>query len=131
MCEGEGDGNDKIAAAVGGVQNAMAIRKMKIGGVEGFEIASCDVIDFGGFESVGNVLAVGADILNGGGTGEARNLGEGFDASEIPFAGAGDNGVPIGAAKSIQHVGRVLPSAILPHSLKLAGVPLRTRHPPG
>ena len=49
--------------------------------------------DFG--EDVGNLLTVGADILNRGGTGEAGDFGQSFDTSETFIASVFDNVIPI------------------------------------
>lgn len=74
MVEAESDGNDKIAILLGGVHNRMAVGKMKIGGGKYFEFVSFSVVNAGGNKSVGNILAVGTDILNGSGAGKARDF---------------------------------------------------------
>lgn len=75
----------------------MAVGKMHIGGVESLELAGLSVVDLGADEGVGNVLAVGADILNRGGAGEAGDFAEGFDTGETLIYGVFYDGVPVGA----------------------------------
>ncbi len=40
-------------------------------------------------------MAVGTDVLNGSGAGEAGDFAEGFDAGEAAFAGVGDDVIPV------------------------------------
>ncbi len=54
-------------------------------------------------ESVGDFLAVCADILNGGGGGKSWDFTESFDAGEVEIAGIFDNVIPIFATHNIQY----------------------------
>lgn len=47
-------------------------------------------------------MAVGTDVLDRGGTGEAGDLAEGFDASETALAGISDDVVPVFAAHDFE-----------------------------
>ena len=47
-------------------------------------------------------MAVGADVLDGGGSGESGDFAEGFDASETSFAGIGDDVVPVFATHDFE-----------------------------
>lgn len=66
--------------------------------MEGFEGAGGGVVNFDFGQSVGDFLAVGADVLNGSCAGEAGDFAEGFDAGKAALAGIRDDVVPIFAA---------------------------------
>ena len=61
---------DEITIALGGIENALAIRKVKVGLGECFESLSGRIIDVDAFEYIRNLLTVGTDVLDGSGAGE-------------------------------------------------------------
>ena len=80
----------------------MAVRKLHVGFGEGFELAFFGVVNFGRDESVGEFLAVSADILNRGSSSETWNFAESFDAGKIMTAGKRDYVVPVFAAHDFE-----------------------------
>lgn len=56
------------------------------------------VIDIYTDKSIGDFLAVGTDVLDGGGGGKAGDFAESFDASETLAASVSDDVVPVFAA---------------------------------
>ena len=60
-----------------------------------FESAGGAVIDVGGDEGLGDVLAVGADVLYWGGGGVAGDFTESLDTGKAALAGVGDDVVPV------------------------------------
>ena len=96
----------------------MTVGKMEVGGGESFEFVGFGIVNFGAHENLGNVLAVGTDVLDRGGAGFARDFAEGFDAGKILFACECDGGVPVGAAHDCEeNFWRVLPTAVLGRNL--------------
>ena len=85
-------------AFFGSVEDGFAVGELKIVIGKGFEGAVDGIINGDLNEGVGDILAVGADVLNGGGTGVAGDFTEGFDAGKTAFAGVGDDVVPRFAA---------------------------------
>ncbi len=79
--ERKGDRDDKIAVFFGGIEDALAIGEFKIGVSEGFKSFIRDVVDIDAGEDLGELLSVGADILDGGGSGEAGNFRESLNSS--------------------------------------------------
>ena len=81
---------------------------MKVSGGEGFESAGDGIVGLDGFKSLRNILAVGADVLDGGGGGVAGDAAQGFDAGEVFAASVGDDVVPVFAAHDLNYVEEVL-----------------------
>ena len=95
--EAEGDGGDDVAVAVGGVEDAAAVGEVAVGGREGdegegFAVEGADVGD-----GLGDLLTVGADVLDGRAADEAGDAGEALDAGEVCLADGEGEGVPVGA----------------------------------
>ncbi len=109
--EAEGDGGDEVAAAGGGVEEAgavgeAAIRVGELGEEAGVEVERADSVD-----GLRDLLAVGADVLDGRGAGEAGDAGEALHAGEVEVAGVEDEGVPVeaGGGAEIDVAGEVAP----------------------
>jgi hypothetical protein len=95
--EAEGDCCDDIAAAVRCVEDASAVGEAALGVGEvdelhGFEIEYAD-----GSDSFGDLLAVGADVLDRGSADGAGNAREAFDTADSLFADGENEVVPLDA----------------------------------
>lgn len=112
----------------------MAIGKPKFAVGKCAEGASGSVVDVDTDKCVGDFLAVGTDILDGCGAGEARNLGEGFDAGEAFIDGVFYDIIPVFAAHDLDFE-RVLPDISFPRRplgalrLRAPREPFHVRHP--
>ncbi len=89
------DGNNEVAVFFGSIKNAVTVGKAEVGFGESLESACGGVVDFGFDESVGEFLAVGTDVLDGGGAGEAWDTAQGFNTGEASFASVGHYIVPV------------------------------------
>lgn len=95
--EAKGDGGDDVSIAMDGVEDAAAVGEAALlvrevdEGV-GFEIEGADIDD-----GVGNLLAVGSDVLDGSTADGARDASEAFDTADSLLADCEDKGVPVGS----------------------------------
>ena len=80
----------------------MAVGELHVGFGEGFELAFFGVVNFGRDESVGEFLAVSANILNWSGSSKTWNFAERFDAGKIMTAGKRNYVVPVFAAHDFE-----------------------------
>jgi len=90
------EGND-VAATVGGVEAAAAVAEGAVGGGEGDELERVKVEGADVGDGVGDLLAVGADVLDGRAADSAGDTGEAFDAADSLLADLEDEAVPVGA----------------------------------
>jgi hypothetical protein len=96
--ETEGDAGDDVAAAVGGVETAAAVAEGAVSGGEGYEGGSFGGVEVEGADvgdGVGDLLAVGADVLDGGSADQSGDTGEALDAGDSLLADGEDEGVPV------------------------------------
>ncbi len=92
--QGEIDAGDDVAVPVGGVEDAAAIAegalvRRQVHEAESLKIECMNVAD-----GRRDLLAVGADVLDGGAAGEAGDAGETLDAGEALLAGEADERDP-------------------------------------
>ena len=76
---------------------------MEVGFRQSDKSVSGGIVGFGFDEGVGNVLAVGTDVLDRGGAGEAGDFAHGFDASETFGHGVFDDVVPVVATQDFEY----------------------------
>ena len=81
--EAEGDAGDDVAVAVGGVEDALAVGEVAVGGGEGGEGVGREIEGADGGDGLGDLLAVGSYVLDGGSADEAGDAGEALDAAEV------------------------------------------------
>ena len=98
----QSDRDNEVAAVFGGVENAVTIGKTKFVMCESAKSASGNIVNVNADEGVGDFLAVGADVLDGGGASEAGDFTESFDASEAFIHGVFYDVVPIFAAHDFE-----------------------------
>ena len=99
--EGEVHARDEEAAALGGVEDAGAVGEAALGRGEeaegkGFEVEGVDERD-----GLRDLLAVGADVLDGGGADGAGDAGETLDAGKAGVDGLADEVVPVHAGGDV------------------------------
>lgn len=95
--EAEGYLADDVAIAVSGVEDAAAVGEAALLVGEGDEGESFEVEDADVGDRVGDLLAVGADVLDGRAADAAGNAGEAFDAADSLLTDVEDKVVPLGA----------------------------------
>ena len=76
----------------------MAIGKLKVGFFKSDESASGRIVSLDRFKDIRDLLVVSADVLDGGGGGEAGDFAHGLDAGETLLAGVSDDVIPVFAA---------------------------------
>ena len=92
--QSEADAGDDVAVWSVGVKEAGAVAEVAVGGGEGEEGAAGAIEAADGFDGLGDLLSVGADVLDGGSADEAGDAGEALDAGEVAGDGEVDEGVP-------------------------------------
>jgi hypothetical protein len=95
--EAEDDLGDDVAVAFDGVEDAGAIREAaclvgKFREAEGLEVECAHPCD-----GLRDLLAVGADVLNGRRAGQPGDAGEAFHAGDSLLAEVQDQSIPVGA----------------------------------
>ena len=100
--EAEDDLGDDVAVALGGVEDAVAIaeaagRARQCDEGEGFKIEGAHGVD-----GLGDLLAVGADVLDGGAADGAGDAGEALDAADALLADVVDEVVPVHASGDVE-----------------------------
>ncbi len=80
----------------------MAVGELEFVVGQSFDRVSLSVENFDFGEDVGNLLAVGTDVLDGSSAGEARDFGQGFDAGETFAASILDDVIPVFAAHDFE-----------------------------
>ena len=80
----------------------MAVGELEVIFGEGDEGIGDRIIGFELDECIRNVLAVSADVLDGGGASETGDLAHGFDAGEASFHGVFDDVVPVFATHDFE-----------------------------
>ena|SRR5215469_12221754 len=95
--EAEGDGSDDVAASVGGVEDALAVGKAALGVGQFHETRGCQVECADRGNGFGDLLPVGAYVLDGSSADGAGDSGEALDAADSLLAGGEDECVPLHA----------------------------------
>ena len=80
----------------------MAIAEAELTVGKSTEGAGGDIVNIDADEGISDFLAVGADVLDGGGASEAGDFGEGFDAGEALIYGVFYDIIPVFAAHDFE-----------------------------
>ena len=95
-CPGQLEGHVEHDVAAGvGLEAGVAVAEPAVGVGEGADAAQLAVPDPHGRDGLGDLLAVGADVLDRGGADRAGDAGQGLDADPAPGDGGGDDVVPV------------------------------------
>ena len=108
--ETEGDRYNEITVFLGSIEDALTVGEVEVFFGQGDGLSSDGIVGFEFNESVGELLAVGADILNWGRAGQAGDFAHGFDTGKAFFAREFNDVVPIFSAHDFNEMADLLPA---------------------